>query len=236
MSLKYRPTSEPLQISVKYLFLNWELICASACKQNLIIWEGYHESGRCLRDTYPESYITTFTSIRRQTIILYSPVDVKWKEINLCCVWVSGLRFQIYRCRVSDFGFRVGDFRVPRFGFRFWVLSCLAGERPAATCPICKVLSKRAVQLPWFIPNAAGFRRTSVQIKDLKKTFCSSSEGWWMHRLPVFYSEFQVSNFQVSGLEFRISCFVFRDSGFEFRDSSFGNRVSSFGLPGEAGF
>jgi len=29
--------------------------------------EGYHESRRCSRDTYPESYITKYTSIRRET-------------------------------------------------------------------------------------------------------------------------------------------------------------------------
>ena len=28
-------------------------------------WEGYRESRRCSRDTYPESYITKYTSIRR---------------------------------------------------------------------------------------------------------------------------------------------------------------------------
>ena len=28
--------------------------------------EGYHESRRCSRDTYPESYITKYTSIRRK--------------------------------------------------------------------------------------------------------------------------------------------------------------------------
>ena len=28
-------------------------------------WEGYHESRRCSRDTYPESYITKYTSIRK---------------------------------------------------------------------------------------------------------------------------------------------------------------------------
>ena len=25
------------------------------------LWEGYRESGRCSRDTYPESYITKYT-------------------------------------------------------------------------------------------------------------------------------------------------------------------------------
>ena len=31
-------------------------------------WEGYHESRRCSRDTYPESYITKYTSTRRETL------------------------------------------------------------------------------------------------------------------------------------------------------------------------
>jgi len=31
------------------------------------LWEGYHESRRCSRDTYPESYITKYTSIRRKS-------------------------------------------------------------------------------------------------------------------------------------------------------------------------
>jgi len=28
-------------------------------------WEGYHESRRCSSNTYPESYITKYTSTRR---------------------------------------------------------------------------------------------------------------------------------------------------------------------------
>ena len=27
------------------------------------LWEGYHESRRCSRDSYPESYITKYTSL-----------------------------------------------------------------------------------------------------------------------------------------------------------------------------
>ena len=34
-----------------------------SCVTNL--WEGYHERRRCSRDTYPESCITKYTSIRR---------------------------------------------------------------------------------------------------------------------------------------------------------------------------
>ena len=30
----------------------------------LLVWEGYHESRRCSRDTYPESHITKYTSIQ----------------------------------------------------------------------------------------------------------------------------------------------------------------------------
>ena len=35
------------------------------------VYEGYHESRGCSRDTYPESYITKYTSIRRK-IVRYS--------------------------------------------------------------------------------------------------------------------------------------------------------------------
>ena len=31
------------------------------------LWEGCRESRRCSRDTYPESYITKYTGIRRLT-------------------------------------------------------------------------------------------------------------------------------------------------------------------------
>ena len=34
----------------------------------LPVWEGCRESRRCSRDTYPESYITKFTSIRRKLL------------------------------------------------------------------------------------------------------------------------------------------------------------------------
>ena len=32
------------------------------------VWEGYHKSKRCSRDTYPESYVIKYTSIRRLKI------------------------------------------------------------------------------------------------------------------------------------------------------------------------
>ena len=31
------------------------------------LWEEYHESRRCSRDTYPESYITKYTHAKRTT-------------------------------------------------------------------------------------------------------------------------------------------------------------------------
>ena len=42
-------------------------------------WEGYRESRRCSRDTYPESYITKYIRIRRfpQTVNL-QPLKAKW--------------------------------------------------------------------------------------------------------------------------------------------------------------
>ena len=33
------------------------------------LWEGYHESRRCSRDTYPESYIENYTSVRRKSAL-----------------------------------------------------------------------------------------------------------------------------------------------------------------------
>ena len=36
------------------------------------LWERHHESRRCSRDTYPESYITKYTSIRRLSCSLFA--------------------------------------------------------------------------------------------------------------------------------------------------------------------
>jgi len=37
------------------------------------LWQGCHESRKCSRDTYPESYITKYTSIRRFKTIIQTP-------------------------------------------------------------------------------------------------------------------------------------------------------------------
>jgi len=46
------------------------------------LWEGYRESRRCSSDTYPESYIAKYTSIRRQSRpeirARRAPVAAKW--------------------------------------------------------------------------------------------------------------------------------------------------------------
>ena len=34
------------------------------------LWAGHRESRRCSRDTYPESYITKYTSIRRSNLFV----------------------------------------------------------------------------------------------------------------------------------------------------------------------
>ena len=43
------------------------------------LWEGYRESRRCSRDTYPESYITKYTSVRRIHDVCYV-VSARWFE------------------------------------------------------------------------------------------------------------------------------------------------------------
>ena len=40
-------------------------------------WEGYHESRRFSRDTYPESYITKYTSVRRAKTFMLKMARVK---------------------------------------------------------------------------------------------------------------------------------------------------------------
>ena len=41
-------------------------VLLSHSSPSLRVWEGCRESRRCSRDTYPESYITKYTSIRRE--------------------------------------------------------------------------------------------------------------------------------------------------------------------------
>jgi len=48
----------------------------------LACWEGYHKSRRCSRGTYPESYITKYTSIRRKTLHARSLTPVPAPEIR----------------------------------------------------------------------------------------------------------------------------------------------------------
>ena len=42
------------------------------------LWEGCRESRRCSRDTYPESYITKYTSIRRLKLGVVYNCDLAW--------------------------------------------------------------------------------------------------------------------------------------------------------------
>ena len=51
---------------------------------------GYHESRRCSKDTYPESYITKYTSIRR---ILGSEI-VSRNSFHL--LFRLGMRYEVY--------------------------------------------------------------------------------------------------------------------------------------------
>ena len=70
MSLKYEPSSEPLHMRVH----TGDAVCSPAVSEYALVidsglvgsmdfWEGYRESRRCSRDTYPESYITKYTLV-----------------------------------------------------------------------------------------------------------------------------------------------------------------------------
>ena len=39
------------------------------------LWEGCRESRRCSRDTYPESYVTKYTSIRRSNHVGFQGLE-----------------------------------------------------------------------------------------------------------------------------------------------------------------
>ena len=68
------------------------------------------------------------------------------------------------RCLLDSAGLR--SHRLPHQG-RF---------RPALRA---RVGSNLLFQLTRFVPQVAGFRRSPVQIKDLRKAIWSCSEGWW---------------------------------------------------------
>jgi len=51
-------------------------------QNEVLLSEGYRESRRCSRDTYPESYITKYTSIRR---LKHLGLKVKLKVRNETC-------------------------------------------------------------------------------------------------------------------------------------------------------
>ena len=64
------------------------------------LWEGHHEGRRCWRDTYSESYITKYTSMRRSYHVC---LDWKTRAFPKRCIeWTFGvLRGQIGYSRVS---------------------------------------------------------------------------------------------------------------------------------------
>ena len=49
--------------------------------RSTFILEGYRVTRRCSRDTYPESYITKYTRIRRLIRDTPGPRDLIWKQI-----------------------------------------------------------------------------------------------------------------------------------------------------------
>ena len=54
-----------------------------------VLWEGSHESRRCSRDTYPESYITKYTSIRRLTPLCEQNLAEKGVDLEKLAVKMS---------------------------------------------------------------------------------------------------------------------------------------------------
>ena len=96
-------------------------------------FEGCRESRRCSRDTYPESYITKYTSIQRKTLlnffricgtdlhevaVLVAPARVL--EVHFLAVPALGLRVHGLELGGAWFGDWVAGFRVKSLGCRVW--------------------------------------------------------------------------------------------------------------------
>jgi len=117
-------------IYIDDIFTVWPRPSTTPCPCDHL-WEGCRESRRCSRDTYPESYITKYTSIRRlnspgapkrlppapaapierRSRAALSSGDADWPRARLCpppAVRVSGFGFGGWSvgCGGWGFGFR----------------------------------------------------------------------------------------------------------------------------------
>jgi len=85
------------------------------------LWEGYRESRRCSRDTYPESCITNYTSAGRRVQGSGFRVQGTGRRVQ-----GAGCRVQGTGCRARGAGFRVqgSGFRVQGSGFMVHGAGC----------------------------------------------------------------------------------------------------------------
>ena len=65
-----------------------------------------------------------------------------------------------------------------RSGKWWWMQKAHGSFRIRYFPPALKSLANRLLKFILFVFQVAGFRRTPVQIKDLKRTVCFPSEGW----------------------------------------------------------
>ena len=63
-----------------------------------LLWEGCRENKRCPRDTYPESYITKYTSIRRKRIRQCTPV---FRALFVSCCSVFAVQTRHFAAKTA---------------------------------------------------------------------------------------------------------------------------------------
>jgi hypothetical protein len=72
------------------------------------LWEGYHASRRCSKETFPEAYINNFTRIQRQIV---------------CRVYTRSNETHVrVECQGEDLGLRLMAGRDGEIEFRVWEL------------------------------------------------------------------------------------------------------------------
>ena len=67
------------------------------------LWKGYHESRRFSRDTYPESYVTTKTSIRRLTTVSRFRYAISTAEEGTQSLPTPKVNFYLTQCIINWF-------------------------------------------------------------------------------------------------------------------------------------
>ena len=77
------------------------------------LWDGYHESRRCSRKAYPASYITKYTSIRRQKPPARQPRQFQSQHVFIWGRTVDAVRTRVDEASIHDPDWKVDAPKAP---------------------------------------------------------------------------------------------------------------------------